>query len=58
MKIFADNTIIKDFINQNNYSDASKTLFEIQKNDWQMLKNGLTRFQQLKQNLFNLMDLK
>lgn len=52
MKIFADNTIIKDFINQNNYSDASKALFETQKNDWQMLKNGVNSLSAVKTKSF------
>ncbi len=40
MKVLIKDLIIKNFVEENNYSDAVKRLFEMQKEQWQMLSDG------------------
>jgi ATP adenylyltransferase/5',5'''-P-1,P-4-tetraphosphate phosphorylase II len=40
MKILSDDQLILNLVKENNYSDAAKRLFEIQKEQWSMLKSG------------------
>jgi len=40
MKVLVEDHLIKNFIKENNYSDAAKRLFELQKEQWSMLKAG------------------
>ncbi|MDT3695332.1 MAG: DUF4922 domain-containing protein [Ignavibacterium sp.] len=58
MKIFTDNSTIRDYISRNNYSDALKALFEIQKNDWTMLKNGVDSLATVKTKSFQFNGFK
>ena len=41
MKILSDDLIIKNYVDENNLSDAAKRLFETQIEQWQMLKTGV-----------------
>ncbi|HQF43080.1 MAG TPA: DUF4922 domain-containing protein [Ignavibacteriaceae bacterium] len=58
MKVFTDNSIIKDHVNQQNYSDAAKTLFEIQTSEWTMLKNGVNSLTTVKTKPFHFEGFK
>ncbi len=58
MKVFTDNSIIKNYIAQKNYSDAAKTLFAIQANDWIMLKNGVSSLETVKTKSFRFDEFK
>ena len=40
MKVLTEDSIIKKFLEEHNYSDAAKKLFEIQIEQWQMLASG------------------
>lgn len=52
MKVFTDNATINNYIEQNNYSDAAKALFEIQANEWPMLKTGVSTLKTVKVKSF------
>jgi len=52
MKVLADDLLIKELIEQNNYSDAAKRLFEIQKQQWQMLASGYETLKTVKSKSF------
>ncbi|MDY0081791.1 MAG: DUF4922 domain-containing protein [Ignavibacteriaceae bacterium] len=58
MKVFTDNSIIKNYIDQKNYSDAAKTLFGIQINDWLMLKDGVRSLETVKTKSFRFDEFK
>ena len=38
MKILSDDHLLLNFVKENNYSNAAKRLFEIQNEEWPMLK--------------------
>lgn len=52
MKVLTDDLLIKELIEQNNYSDAAKRLFEIQKKQWQMLASGYETLKTVKSKSF------
>ncbi len=52
MKVLTDDLLIKELIEQNNYSDAAKRLFEIQKQQWQMLASGYETLKTVKSKSF------
>lgn len=52
MKVFTDNPAVNNFIEQNNYSDAAKALFEIQASEWPMLKTGVSTLETVKVKSF------
>lgn len=52
MKVFTDNPIINNYIDQNNYSDAAKALFDIQATEWPMLKTGVSTLETVKVKSF------
>lgn len=52
MKVLAEDHLIKNFIKENNYSDASKRLFELQKDQWSMLKAGFKSLDTVKSKSF------
>lgn len=52
MKVLTEDLLIKELIEQNNYSDAAKRLFEIQKEQWQMLASGYETLKTVKSKSF------
>ncbi len=52
MKVFTDNPEINHYIQQQNYSDAAKTLFDIQSVEWPMLKTGVSTLETVKVKSF------
>ncbi len=52
MKILSDDQLIFNLVEENNYSDAAKRLFEIQKEQWSMLNAGFTSLQTVKSKSF------
>jgi hypothetical protein len=52
MKILSDDKTIKNLIDENNFSDAAKRLFEIQSVQWQMLKTGVQSLATVKSKSF------
>ena len=52
MKILSADKTILSLINENNFSDAAKRLFEIQKEDWQMLRVGVQSLETVKSKSF------
>lgn len=52
MKVFTDNPAVNNFIEQNNYSDAAKALFEIQASEWPMLQTGASTLETVKVKSF------
>ena len=52
MKILFDDNIIQNLIDENNFSDAAKRLFEIQAVQWQMLKTGVQSLVTIKSKSF------
>lgn len=52
MKVLTEDLLIKELIEQNNYSEAAKRLFEIQKEQWQMLASGYETLKTVKSKSF------
>lgn len=52
MKILSNDKTIKNLIDENNFSDAAKRLFDIQKEQWQMLKTGVQSLETVKSKSF------
>lgn len=52
MKILSDDKIIKNLIDENNFSDAAKRLFDIQTEQWQRLKTGVQSLETVKSKSF------
>jgi len=52
MKVLTDDLIIKNFVEENNFSDAAKRLFELQKEQWQMLSDGCDSLETVKSKSF------
>ncbi|MEO8233267.1 MAG: DUF4922 domain-containing protein, partial [Ignavibacteriota bacterium] len=52
MKILSDDKAILNLIEENNFSDAAKRLFEIQAEQWQMLKTGVQSLETVKSKSF------
>ena len=52
MKVLTEDLIIKNFVEENNYSDAAKRLFEIQKEQWQLLSAGYDSLETVKSKAF------
>lgn len=52
MEISSDDKTILNLIEENNFSDASKRLFEIQKEEWQMLTAGYNSLETVKSKSF------
>ena len=52
MKVLTEDLLIKNFVEENNYSDAAKRLFEIQKEQWQMLTEGYESLSTVKSKEF------
>jgi len=52
MKVLTKDPIIKNLIGENNFSDAAKQLFEIQKEQWSMLNSGFKSLATVKSKLF------
>ncbi|HRP91409.1 MAG TPA: DUF4922 domain-containing protein [Ignavibacteriaceae bacterium] len=52
MKTLSDDKIIKNLIDENDFSDAAKRLFDIQKEQWQMLKTGVQSLATVKSKSF------
>ena len=48
MKVLTEDLIIKDLVNQNNFADAAKRLFEIQSQEWPMLATGVESLDSVK----------
>ena len=52
MSVLTADSIIKNFIKENNFSDAAKRLFEIQKEQWPMLAAGFKSLDTVKSKTF------
>jgi hypothetical protein len=52
MKVLVEDHLIKKLIEENNFSDAAKLLFEIQTQDWPMLNWGLKSLETVKSKTF------
>ncbi len=52
MKVLTEDLLIKNLIEENNFSDAAKRLFEIQKKQWQMLAQGYETLNTVKSKSF------
>jgi ATP adenylyltransferase/5',5'''-P-1,P-4-tetraphosphate phosphorylase II len=52
MKVLTEDLLIKKFVEENNYSEAAKRLFEIQKAQWQMLAEGYATLDSVKSKSF------
>lgn len=52
MKVLSEDSAIKNFIRENNFSDAAKRLFEIQSKDWPMLTSGFKSLETIKSKSF------
>ncbi len=58
MNVLSNDEIIKSLIDENNFSDAAKRLFEIQKEHWLMLKNGVQSLDTVKSKSFQFEGFK
>lgn len=58
MKVLTEDPIIKNYVEQNNFSDALKRLFEIQKKQWPMLNNGFKSLETVKSKSFQFEGFK
>ena len=52
MNVLTEDLLIKNFVEENNYSDAAKRLFEIQKEEWVMLADGFKSLDTVKSKPF------
>lgn len=52
MKVLTEDLFIKNLVEENNFSDATKRLFEIQKSQWQMLAAGYESLKTVKSKSF------
>lgn len=52
MKILSDDQLIIDFTKENNFSEAAKRLFEIQKEQWPLLNTGVKSLETVKSKSF------
>lgn len=52
MKVLTEDSLIKNYVGDNNFSDAAKRLFEIQKEQWQMLTAGYETLSTVKSKSF------
>lgn len=52
MKVLTEDLLIKNLVEENNFSDAAKRLFEIQKSQWQMLTEGIKSLETVKSKSF------
>ena len=52
MNVLTNDQIIKNFVKENNFSDAAKWLFEIQKEQWSMLTDGFKSLDTVKSKTF------
>lgn len=52
MKVLTEDLLIKNLVEENNFSDAAKRLFEIQKKQWQMLEVGFKSLDTVKSKSF------
>ena len=52
MKIFSDDRSILKFVDENNFSDAAKWLFELQSEDWPMLNAGFKSLETVRSKSF------
>jgi len=58
MKILSDDHLVLNFVKENNYSNAAKRLFEIQNEEWPMLKTGVQSLTTIKSKSFQFDGLK
>lgn len=58
MKVFTNNPLVKKYAEQYNYSDAAKTLFETQINEWAMLSSGVNSLTTVKVKKFQFNGFK
>jgi ATP adenylyltransferase/5',5'''-P-1,P-4-tetraphosphate phosphorylase II len=52
MKVLIEDQIIKKLVEEYNFSDAAKRLFELQSQDWPMLKTGFKSLEEVKSKTF------
>ena len=52
MNVLTNDLIINNFVKENNFSDAAKRLFEIQKEEWAMLADGFKSLDTVKSKSF------
>jgi hypothetical protein len=52
MNVLTNDSIIKNLVEENNFSDAAKRLFEIQKEEWEKLADGFKSLDTIKSNSF------
>lgn len=52
MKVLTEDSLINNYVGDNNFSDAAKRLFEIQKEQWQMLTAGYETLSTVKSKSF------
>lgn len=52
MRMLSDDELILNFLKENNFSDAAKRLFEIQKEQWSMLNAGFKSLETVKSKSF------
>ena len=58
MKILTGDKLIQNFVDEHNYADAAKRLFEIQSEEWQMLKSGVATLETVKIKKFQFEGFK
>jgi len=58
MKVLTEDQLIMNLVEENNYSDAAKRLFEIQKEEWQMLAEGIKSLETVKSKSFQFNGFK
>ncbi|MBK7629276.1 MAG: hypothetical protein IPJ23_00795 [Ignavibacteriales bacterium] len=52
MNVLSNDQLILNLIDENNFSDAAKRLFDIQTEQWQMLKTGVQSLETVKSKSF------
>jgi len=58
MNVILDNSLVKSLTDKNNYSDAAKELFELQKQQWQQLATGYETLKTVKTKTFQFEGFK
>lgn len=58
MKVISEDIIIKKYIDENNFSEALRRLFDIQKEDWSMLASGFKSLGTVKSKSFQFNGFK